>query len=54
MKAISHSKHCLYSLVYIFACATISLLLFTSIGYGPTLVSCECRVLVVKLCGGGL
>jgi hypothetical protein len=31
-----------------------SLHLLTSIGYGPTHVSCECRVLVALRFGGGL
>ena len=31
-----------------------SLLLVTTTGYGPTHVSCECRVLVALRFGGGL
>ena len=32
---------------------SLSLLLLILIGYGPTHVSCKCRVLVAKLFGGG-
>jgi hypothetical protein len=53
-KATISLQALLYYFLCIFAYTSISLLLFISIGYGPTHVSCKRRVLFPKLCGGGL